>query len=289
MKYKINGYVITNPGKIRQNNEDNFSLFGEYRKDVDVSSFKLEKAESGTFCMAAVFDGMGGEEAGEEASLAAAESINMLTKKGNLPSKISAKFNLQGEFKEEIKKLILTVNKEVCQKSIELGKKRIGSTIASIYFAGNRFVAANVGDSRCYLVRNDRMSLLSHDHSIGQRMIDTKEMTEEEARKNKSWHALTQNLGIFEDEFCIEPYFSDEMELKENDLFILCSDGLTDMLADSEIKAFVSPESELKDTAEKLIEAALDRGGKDNVTVMILRAYRDEGGFNKFLNKLKRS
>ena len=97
-------------------------------------------------------------------------------------------------------------------------------------------------------------------------------LTEEEARVHPSKHELTQHLGIHEEEMIVEPEFGDVIELQPDDTFLLCSDGLTDMVTDEEIANLLN-ESKIPDVqADVLLRAALDNGGRDNVTVLVIRA-----------------
>lgn len=258
MGFRIDGCVMTNPGKVRSNNEDNYNLFGIYRDDVNDYVRAVEKSAPEGYSLAAVLDGMGGESAGEVASFIAAQSITACP---------ISEVRTQGLEK------ILAANQLVCEETVRRGGKRMGTTYVGAYFENNKFTVANVGDSRCYLLRGGVLTLLSKDHSMGQRMIDTGVMTEAEARNSKSWHELTQHFGIFPEEFTIEPYFTEVYDLAEGDELLLCSDGLTDMMRDEEIGVLISQPGTVREKVERLVNAALDKGGRDNVTVMILKAH----------------
>lgn len=257
MNFRIDGCVMTNPGKVRSNNEDNYNLFGTYRDDVDDYIRTVEMSAPEGYALAAVLDGMGGESAGEIASIIAASNISAC------PLDQVTTTGLQQ---------ILTANQKVCEETVKRGGKRMGTTYVGAYIENGKFMVANVGDSRCYMLRNSVLTLLSKDHSMGQRMIDSGVMTEAEARKSKSWHELTQHFGIFPEEFTIEPYFTGVYDFMDGDELLLCSDGLTDMMGDSEIAAIISVPAPIKDKVNNLLNAALEKGGRDNVTVMIIRA-----------------
>ena len=257
MNFRIDGCVMTNPGKVRANNEDNYNLFGVYRDDVNDYIRTVEKSASQGYALAAVLDGMGGESAGEVASFLAAQSITACP---------------LAEVKTTGLQQILLANQKVCEETTKRGGKRMGTTYVGAYFENGKFTVANVGDSRCYLYRGGVLTALSKDHSMGQRMIDSGVMTEEEARKTKSWHELTQHFGIFPEEFTIEPYFTDVYDLCDGDELLLCSDGLTDMMVDAEIASFMAAPAPIQEKVSNLLNGALNNGGRDNVTVMILRA-----------------
>lgn len=257
MNYRIDGCVMTNPGKVRSNNEDNYNLFGTYRDDVNDYIRTVEKSAPQGYALAAVLDGMGGESAGEVASFIAAQNVTACP--------------LDQVRTTGLEQLRLA-NLKVCEETTRRGGRRMGTTFVGAYFENDKFTVANVGDSRCYLLRGGVMTALSKDHSMGQRMIDSGVMTEEEARKTKSWHELTQHFGIFPEEFTIEPYFTEVYDLADGDELLLCSDGLTDMMVDAEIAAIMATPAAIKDKAANLLNAALEKGGRDNVTVMVLRA-----------------
>lgn len=257
MNFRIDGCVMTNPGKVRSNNEDNYNLFGTYRDDVNDYIRTVEKTAPEGYALAAVLDGMGGESAGEVASFIAAQ-------------------NAEGCPLNQVKTTgldrLLLANQKVCEETTRRGGRRMGTTFVGAYIENGQFMVANVGDSRCYLFRDGVLTALSKDHSMGQRMIDSGVMTEEEARKSKSWHELTQHFGIFPEEFTIEPYFTEIYDLKDGDELLLCSDGLTDMMIDQDIANYMVEPAPIKVKVEKLVNGALERGGRDNVTVMIVRA-----------------
>ena len=257
MKFRIEGCVMTNPGRVRSNNEDNYNLFGVYREDVNDYIRTVEMTAPEGYCLAAVLDGMGGESAGEVASYVAAQSVAACP---------------LSQVKTTGLEQLLEANQKVCDETVRRGGKRMGTTFVGAYIENGQFEVANVGDSRCYLLRGGVLSLLSKDHSMGQRMIDSGVMTEAEARGSKSWHELTQHFGIFPEEFTIEPYYTDVFDLMDGDELLLCSDGLTDMMVDAEINAIIANPAPIKDKVEALVNAALEKGGRDNVTVMIVRA-----------------
>lgn len=251
----IEGAAVTDAGKIRSNNEDNYYLFGNYRYDVSVSSKKKSGNSFTKQALAAVYDGMGGEEAGETASLIAANSF-IPCKKENL--------------REDVLYQVQYANEAVCREIKSRGS-RIGTTAVMLYINEGKAMCCNIGDSRCYIMRDGILRQISTDHSEAENMVRMGLLKPEEARKSKSWHKLTQHLGIFPDEFVIEPYFSERITPQEGDVFLLCSDGLTDMVMDDEIAEILGSVQDAKNAAAKLVESALEHGGRDNVTVVVLR------------------
>lgn len=255
MGLQIEGAALTHVGRVRSNNEDNYNLFGKCRRNTEINlQWNTETVRLGQ-AAAGVFDGMGGEEAGEVASLMAAVSFT--------PCKL-------GQVTEEAKKQVWAVNDKICQEMKKRGGIRMGATMAALYLEGNKAVSCNVGDSRCYLMRKGLLRQLSTDHNEARKMMELGILTPEEARHSMSRHRLTQHLGIHPDEFMIEPYFSPMIHLQPGDIFLLCSDGLTDMVEDEEIEKILSIFNDAESMADILVSVALRHGGKDNVTALVL-------------------
>lgn len=251
---RLDAAVKTHVGRVRQNNEDNFYLRGQLRQDL--SQLQMEARHRGEDIQAlfAVADGMGGEENGEVASLVTVQSL--------------CACGLSG-VRETAAESIRQANGLICEEISRSGK-RMGSTLAALYIDGGRAVCCNVGDSRIYRMRKGTLCQLSEDHTRVQQMIRMGALTREQARTHKSRHILTQNIGIFEEEMVIEPYFSEPMELEAGDVFLLCSDGLTDMVGDDRIGQILL-EGKPERQARELVDLALREGGRDNVTVLVLR------------------
>ena len=223
----------------------------------------MEQGEDEAVCrasdrrfLAAVADGMGGEEQGEKASLMAVRALKPCS---------------FGEISSQAAAAVDEANREICEEIENQGGRRMGSTLVSLYMDEGKAVCCNVGDSRAYLLREGRLSQLSVDHNKAGRMVELGVLTPEQAARHPSRHELTQHLGIFADEMVIEPAMSQPVELADGDLFLLCSDGLTDMVSPKELKAVLSGRSTSREKAEKLVELALAGGGRDNVTVIVLQ------------------
>jgi len=251
----LEAVVLCNVGKVRQNNEDNFYLQGKVRQNLALQYAEESYKGSVDQSLFAVADGMGGEENGEIASLVTVQSLR--------PSAIEDVYEVAMESIGE-------ANEMLCDEMLQNGGKRMGSTLAALYVEGDKAVVVNVGDSRVYHVRNGVPEQLSRDHTIVQQMVDMGVLTKEEARTHKKRHVLSQNIGIFPEEMVIEPYVTEPEEVKAGDVFLLCSDGLTDMVTDEEIGA-VMRTGDIYKQAEKLVELALEHGGRDNVTVMLVK------------------
>jgi len=274
----ITAVAASNIGYTRDVNEDNFFLNGQILDTNIHGTVSLaDVSNSGIY---AVSDGMGGEENGELASLIAVSTLDKLYQNMNehdIP------------FAKSLNIYLHEANARICTAIEDNNGRRIGTTIAIVYIQDGFAYVANIGDSRVYLFRDSRLIQLTEDHTPIRLLVRKGIITEEQARIHPERHMLTQHLGIFPSELLIEPYVAKPLEIQDGDTFILCSDGLTDMVTDDEIIQIIT--SGLKKTsfqrlkfwdktyknktgniAEQLVDSALINGGKDNITVLVAKA-----------------
>jgi protein phosphatase len=148
----------------------------------------------------------------------------------------------------------------------------MGTTLVALLATSERTALAHVGDSRAYLVRSGRIRRLTDDHSLVGELLRRREISEDDAREHPHRHVLTRAVGVRR---AVEPDLA-ELTPMPGDLFAMCSDGLTAHLRDEEIAAIVSAEGcELQEACEELVRCANDRGGEDNVTVVLVRYEKD--------------
>lgn len=251
MRFIIQAACGCNTGKIRKNNEDNFFFDGkclERENDGLKHPVSIEQILKSGLCVA-VFDGMGGENYGEYASFAAARQMQLAERK-------FADFFVPE--RQYLKRMAELLDKAVSDKQEELCTDRMGSTMVCLYYSGRHVYVCNVGDSRAYRLRDGEFLQLSQDHIAVRPGKDSKKAP------------LTQYLGYGAEEYQIEPYVA-KGELKRNDMYLLCSDGLTDMLTNFEITDIMLKSEDAESCAEELIRAALERGGRDNITVIVCK------------------
>lgn len=253
---KIESFACTHEGRIRANNEDNFFVCGKYKENTAVNRIYTSQKNAYAEYLYAVCDGMGGIDCGEVASLVAVKQIYQCYKK--------EKFSL--------KDCVLKCNTAVCNEMEKYSGVKMGSTLAALHIKGNKAVACNVGDSRIYRFSKSALVQLSKDHTQVNRMLNLGAITAEQALTHPSRHTLTQHLGIFEEEMLISPFVSEVIEINSGDMFLLCSDGLTNMLTDNEISDILHRHKSLKVAAGELCKAALEHGGRDNITIVLVRA-----------------
>ncbi|MCL2287264.1 MAG: protein phosphatase 2C domain-containing protein [Firmicutes bacterium] len=254
---KISSVAASNTGYVRENNEDNFFLNGKILStSITGTAIESDNADIGLF---AVCDGMGGEESGEIASAIAVDTLH----------EYYQKVLDNSSFNEAVNSYTNEANARICIEIYKNNGKRMGTTFAMLYIENNTAYVYNIGDSRVYLFRNNQLKQMSRDHTQIRQLLEMGILTAEKAKIHPERHKITQHLGIFPEEMVIEPYAAEPMSILEGDIFLLCSDGLSDMLDDTEIEQIITQHPNPYDTISKLIEAALANGGRDNITVII--------------------
>ena len=245
----------------RKINQDNYFFKGHINENHKNHVFMLDSSSKNDMLLG-IFDGMGGEKNGEIASFITAKALEKYAENHK---------DLIESFDEHISSFVQIANTALCAFIKENNGERSGSTMAllCISLKKGEAVASNIGDTKAFLLRNNELIRLSIDHNRAQTLVDMGIITEDEARTHKDKSKLTQHIGIFPDEMIIEPFITDNIIIKEKDLFMLCSDGLTDMLDYNEIKEILTEKAQLKDKCKKLVERANAGGGEDNVTVIL--------------------
>ncbi len=226
----------TDTGKTRKRNEDAYL--------VELSE-KIKKL--------AVADGMGGHQGGHVASRLALEIIDG--------------FKIEEEtFKADMEKAIYQANEKVMARAkADSDLEGMGTTVTFLGINGNRGLVAHVGDSRLYLFRDGNLQRITRDHSLVEEMVRQGKLTSEEAEKHPQRNVLLQALGV---EKNIEIEFYD-LSLCTGDLFLLCTDGLTGLVSEEEIQNELKGNEDLQELADRLVKLANDRGGHDNITVVL--------------------
>jgi PPM family protein phosphatase len=228
--------------------------------------------------LAILADGMGGYQAGEIASAIAVSSIletlQIQFKAAAEAPQTEPVFGLspQGQWLESA---IIEANSKIFRAAQEKAQYAgMGTTVVAALMHDNIISIAHVGDSRLYRLRDEALELITEDHSLVRELVAKGFYTEEEARKATNKNVVTRALGVSES---VEVEIQEDMALLE-DIYLLCSDGLNDMLSDEEIEMLVvSNRDNLHSAAEKLVEAANKAGGKDNISAILLRPVKPFG------------
>ena len=222
--------------------------------DNDNAEFPLNGYVSTTDPTAfGIFDGMGGEECGEIASLIAAEKAS------------AAVFGEDAV--ADISKYCLEANEEICRYARDNYVAAMGTTAAMLVFANTKIVLCNIGDSKIFRFSKGKLEQISQDH-VTVSSYGTKP-------------PLSQNLGIPTSELVIEPYIA-VGEYINNDIYLICSDGLTDMVPLDEIKSILK-DTEFDETVQRLLNRAMANGGKDNISII---ACKIEYSIGRLINKM---
>ena len=245
-------------GKIRNKNEDNLYVLGQIMEEEMCNIFSSDAeddTESGS--LLGVFDGMGGLHCGEYASYLTAKTVQAEAE--NLPKSESE----AGAFLQEICK---KSNDLLCKEMQVSLKKRIGCTLSVLYMLGQTVFVCDVGDSPIFRYRDEKLLQISKEHT-------EKELYEKlNVDKPKRKYHLTQNIGIFPDEMELEPYIA-KGEMQVGDQYLICTDGLTDMVGEEEICAILSLPCDEDQKARMLMHSALENGGNDNITIILVKLY----------------
>jgi PPM family protein phosphatase len=265
-KVQIVGFTDT--GRVRQNNEDSIGY----------------DSALGLLVLA---DGMGGHLGGEVASSLTVDSIIQQIQQ-HLPSITGGQIDSSSGFSLEsvcVQEAIEQANDLVYRKSASDPELRgMGTTVVVFLLYDNRFSLAHIGDSRCYRYRGEKLEQITKDHSLLQELIDRGFYTPEEAKTSLNKNLVTKALGI---DPTVTPDVQEELAIK-NDIYLLCSDGLTDLVEDEYISLTINRFSDnLEEAAKQLITKANQNGGKDNISVILCRINDDfsesKGWFKKLV------
>lgn len=246
MPYKIAACGLSDIGQVRQNNEDVWA----------------QMPQRGFFILA---DGMGGHQAGE---IAAQELVSMLCRI------VKRKFgsSTAGQPLPEVKDLLLRAIRYVNAMIYRMGKsqpelKGMGTTLCCLLFHPEGIIFAHVGDSRIYRYRHQQLEQLTKDHSLLYELIEQGQLDEQQAGTFLYRNIITKAIGT---EAKVAPSVACDTILVD-DLYLMCSDGLTDLLLPNEIAAILEEAPSIQIAAEMLVLSANQRGGRDNITVVITK------------------
>lgn len=205
-----------------------------------------------------VADGMGGHKAGEFASKFTVETIVE-----------SVRTNEQKEPVRIIEEAIQTANRELIQKARQDETMAgMGTTVVVVTVIGDKAFVANVGDSRMYVIGKE-ISQITRDHSLVEEMVRMGELAKDAAKDHPDKNIITRAVGAAQD---VDVDFF-EVELYPQDYILMCSDGLTNMVEDEDIRRIVQSQRDVAERVEKLVETANNHGGQDNITVVVIEPF----------------
>lgn len=240
-------FSITDVGKRRSSNQDYV--------------FSSEQPVGNLPNLFIVADGMGGHNAGEYASKYTVETIEETIRASELTEPAA----IIEEAVQRANQLLLE------QAKADESRSGMGTTVVICSIAGDVLVAANVGDSRLYVVNRD-ITQITKDHSLVEEMVRMGEMDKETARTHPDKHIITRAVGAGPD--LTVDFF--EVRLTEEDEILMCTDGLTNMVEDIDIRGIMRSQRDVAEQVEHLVQTANDNGGRDNITVVVIQPFTDE-------------
>lgn len=209
-----------------------------------------------------VADGMGGHNAGDYASRFVTNTVKELIENSNETDAVRL-------IESAVQKSNVLLREEAVKKEELWG---MGTTIVVTTIIDGTALTANVGDSRLYLIGAAGMEQITQDHSLVEEMVRLGQLTKEEARMHPDKNIITRAIGASK---TVQVDFF-EYDLKQGDKVLMCSDGLTNMVEDSDIETIVKKEVSIEERATELIKAANDHGGKDNIAVILVEPDTNE-------------
>jgi serine/threonine protein phosphatase PrpC len=253
--------AVTDPGLGGRTNEDRFA----------VSSFKVSETNPTPSVFAIISDGIGGHQAGEVAAEMAVETISHMVAQADVRRPLST-----------LDHAIQVTSDAIAEKAKDDTQRLgMGTTCACAWVIGRQLFIASVGDSRIYLLRNGSLMQLTVDHTWVQEAMDKGILLPDEARSHPNVHVIRRYLGssktpeadvrmrLAKDESDTQARSHQGLHLLSGDLLLLCTDGLTDVVEDAEIEPTVRG-LDLQPAAQALVDLALSRHGKDNITVVLM-------------------
>lgn len=219
-----------------------------------------------------VADGMGGHRGGGFASRLAVETI-VETAGQTAPDAEGMPEDAAERTAQTLVDAIQEANQRIWQISLEDERYAgMGTTVVAAALAGEKLVVANVGDSRLYIANEDGIRQITQDHSYVEELVRTGGISREQARRHRDRNIIMRAVGV-ERDLKVDCFF---VPVEPGDKVLLCSDGLTNMLEDAEIGGILNENATVEERARRLVEAANERGGWDNISVVIAEPFVDE-------------
>jgi PPM family protein phosphatase len=269
-KVQIDVSGVTHPGHLRENNEDQFYI-ARLSRALETVQTSLpadavpDRAEEVNYAMV-VADGMGGHAAGEVASRLAISGLVALALE--IPNWI---LRLDSQSGPELERRARESVQQIGAMMFKEGRDHeelhgMGSTLTIARSLGRELLVVHVGDSRAYLLRSSQLHRLTKDHTYAQMLVDCGKLAACDVAESRVRHILTNALGGSSSTVDVDV---DLLRLENGDRVLLCSDGLTDLVDDDTITTALAEAPSAKDACDRLLQLALDRGGRDNITVIV--------------------
>jgi protein phosphatase len=272
---EIDVFGITHPGNVRKNNQDHF-LICALRRSVVVYHTSLPEAGQWSGAerlafLAMVADGVGGSAMGEEASRLAVAGITEYVTR-SMQTYYTADATDDTGFADALVEAAMQVHARICEQTREAGEPRGGSTTLTLWIGvWPRAYLLQVGDSRCYTLRDGALTQISRDQTMAQELVDAGVLKRTEVRRTDWAHVLSSSIGGHQ----TAPVVT-RLDQAWGTVGLLCSDGLTKHVPDERIAERLRCMTSARQACETLLQDALDGGGSDNITILVGRAVRKE-------------
>lgn len=238
-------YGITDTGLVRSMNQDTYETV----------------VFSDSLLFACVCDGMGGPGGGEIASSLASKMFTERLKDNIVPGCSLT------QLARDVNDILIEINEKIQETAAEDDlHSGMGTTFAAAVVVGKKALVVNIGDSRVYHITRNTIKQVTKDHSMVQQLLDDGKITREEFKSHPNKNIITKALGAFDS---VEPDYY-EVQLRDDSMLILCSDGLTNYVDDNEILFELTNEKDMNHALKQLVDIAYKRGAADNITIVVL-------------------
>ena len=270
---EIDAHGVTHPGKVRRDNQDHY-LLCSLRRQIVVRGSSIPQADTvlGTeserlAAMAMVADGVGGAAKGETASRVALTGIARYVSRS---LRCYYRSEEGEDFSETLQQGARECHEELRRLAEEESEHRgMATTLTLLLSVWPRAYLLQVGDSRCYLLRNGELTQITRDQTMAQEMVDLGIMKPEQVAGTRLEHTLTSSIGGSHNQPTVTRF-----DMNWGHVVLLCSDGLTRHVSDDRIREVLRSMTSARQASETLLQEALDGGGTDNITVVVARAVR---------------
>jgi len=269
--FTVRSFGLTDPGRVRPSNQDHFVIL-ELARTMSVLQTSIPQAKAQYSHLRGhiflVADGMGGHQAGEVASaltVVTIEGFLLNTLKRFFDLKATEEQNVMKEFQSALLQADAKIFEEAAQHPELIG---MGTTLTMAFAINWRLFVAHAGDSRCYLYSRGELHQLTQDHTMVAELVRRGALSPQAASRHPYRNVITNVLGGHEPGVQVELH---KLDLEPDDVLLLCSDGLTDMIGNDRIAAILENQQEPKKVCEQLVAEANEKGGKDNITVIVVR------------------
>ncbi|HLV20896.1 MAG TPA: protein phosphatase 2C domain-containing protein [Polyangiaceae bacterium] len=269
----VQAFGMTDIGCVRGNNEDHF-LIAELERSLLLQQTSLGRHDGTNITgnpqgrLFMVADGMGGHEGGEIASQIAIEAMARYAF-ALMPWLLQASQSSEDELTSGLRRAMRDAHARVREAAAERElDSRMGTTLTMAYVTWPELYVVHAGDSRCYLLRDEKLHRLTHDHTFAQQLVERHAMSAEEAERSRFRHMLVNAVGGGSPDITSELH---HVRLFDGDQLLLCSDGLTGQLLDEQIRGCLLAGGSVESVVKQLIATAKASGGDDNITAVLAR------------------